>query len=70
LGLTALPAVVLGSRARQEIRETGERGEALAMGGLALGWIASTLFLAAVRGIMTWLVLPPAPGTGGPIGGG
>jgi hypothetical protein len=69
LGLSALPAVVLGARARQEIRETGQRGEALAVAGLVLGWTALVLFSAAVVGIMIWLMLPPAPGSGGPIGG-
>ena len=69
LGLSALPAVVLGARARQEIRETGQRGEALAVAGLVLGWTALVLFSAAVLGIMIWLMLPPAPGTGGPVGG-
>jgi hypothetical protein len=69
LGLSALPAVMLGARARQEIRETGQRGEALAVTGLILGWTGLVLFFTAVLGIMIWLVLPPAPGTGGPIGG-
>ena len=69
LGLSALPAVVLGARARQEIRETGQRGEALAVAGLVLGWTALVLFSAAVLGIMIWLMLPPAAGTGGPVGG-
>jgi hypothetical protein len=69
LGLSALPAVVLGARARQEIRETGQRGEALAVAGLVLGWTALVLFSAAVVGVMIWLMLPPAPGAGGPIGG-
>jgi hypothetical protein len=69
LGLSALPAVILGSRARQQIRETGQRGEGLAVAGLILGWGAFALFFAAVLGLMIWLVLPPSPGTGGPIGG-
>jgi Domain of unknown function (DUF1707)/Domain of unknown function (DUF4190) len=68
LGLSALPAVVLGARARQEIRETGQRGEGLAVAGLVLGWIAITLFAGAVLAIIIWLLLPPGPGTGGPIG--
>jgi hypothetical protein len=69
LGLSALPAVVLGARARQEIRETGQRGEALAVAGMVLGWTALMFFSAAVLGIMIWLMLPPAAGTGGPVGG-
>jgi len=68
LGLSALPAVILGTRARQQIRETGQRGEGLAVAGLVLGWTAVVLFFAAVAGIMILLALPPAPGTGGPIG--
>jgi hypothetical protein len=69
LGLSALPAIILAGRARQQIRETGQRGEALAVAGLALGWTAAVLFFAATLALMTWLALPPAPGAGGPIGG-
>jgi hypothetical protein len=68
LGLSALPAVVLGTRAREQIRETGQRGEGLAVAGLVLGWTAIALFLGAVLVVIIWLLLPPAPGTSGPIG--
>jgi uncharacterized membrane protein len=68
LGLTALPAVILGTRARRRIHETGQRGEGLAVAGLIFGWTAIAFFVAAVLAIMIWLALPPAPGTGGPIG--
>lgn len=68
LGLTALPAVILGMMARKQIRDTGQRGEGLAVTGLILGWIAFACFFTAVLGIMIWLMLPPAPGTSGPIG--
>jgi hypothetical protein len=68
LGLSALPAVILGNRARQQIRETGQRGEGLAVAGLILGWAALTVFFAAIVGLMIWLILPPGPGAGGPIG--
>lgn len=69
LGVSAVPAVVLGYMARKQIRETGERGEGLAVAGLILGGIVVACFFATVLGIMIWLMLPPAPGTGGPIGG-
>ena len=69
LGLTALPAIILAGKAREQIRETGERGEALAMAGLAFGWTAVVLFFSVVFAAMTWLALPPGPGTGGPFGG-
>jgi hypothetical protein len=39
LGLSALPAVILGHKARAEIQRTREQGEGAAMTGLILGWI-------------------------------
>jgi uncharacterized membrane protein len=68
LGVTALPAVMLGSSAIKEIRETGQRGESLAMVGQVLGWVAVGLFFVVILGIMIWIMLPPGPGAGGPIG--
>ncbi|GLW17440.1 DUF1707 and DUF4190 domain-containing protein [Streptomyces kronopolitis] len=38
-GLTAIPAVILGHKARAEIRRTGERGDGQALVGLVLGWL-------------------------------
>jgi hypothetical protein len=38
LGLTAIPAVVLGHVARRRVRETGQRGEGMALTGLILGY--------------------------------
>ncbi len=49
-GLTAIPAVVAGHRARQEMRRTGEQGDGMATLGLVLGYlgiIAWTLFILA-----------------------
>lgn len=45
LGLTSIPAVMLGHRARRQIRQTGEAGDALALTGLTLGWIGVTLWV-------------------------
>lgn len=39
-GLTAVPAVILGHKARAEIRRTGERGDGYALAGLVIGWLA------------------------------
>jgi hypothetical protein len=69
LGLTALPAIILADRAREQIRGTGERGEGLAAAGRALGCTAVAIFLAATLAFMIWLALPPAPGTDGLTGG-
>ncbi|WP_344632810.1 DUF1707 and DUF4190 domain-containing protein [Streptomyces glaucosporus] len=43
-GVTAIPAVILGHKARAEIRRTGEKGDGLAMAGLVLGWLAIGFF--------------------------
>lgn len=40
LGLSAIPAVILGHLARGQIRRTGERGDGMAIAGLILGWLA------------------------------
>ncbi|SOE12939.1 protein of unknown function [Streptomyces sp. 2323.1] len=51
-GLTAIPAVILGHKARAEIRRTGERGDGQALAGLVLGWLGiggwSLFFLLSV----------------------
>ncbi|WP_432118398.1 DUF1707 and DUF4190 domain-containing protein [Streptomyces sp. bgisy032] len=41
MGLTGIPAVVLGHVARAEIRSRGELGEGLALTGLVLGWLST-----------------------------
>ncbi|MEU2788251.1 DUF1707 and DUF4190 domain-containing protein [Streptomyces sp. NPDC007100] len=38
-GLTAIPAVILGHKARAEVRQSGERGDGQAVAGLILGWL-------------------------------
>lgn len=40
MGLTGIPAVVLGHTARAEMRRTGEGGEGFALAGLILGWLS------------------------------
>jgi len=39
LGLTAIPAVILGHVARRQVRQTGQRGEGMALAGLTLGYV-------------------------------
>ncbi len=39
-GLTGIPAVILGHKARAEIRRSGERGDGQALAGLVLGWLS------------------------------
>jgi hypothetical protein len=40
LGLTGIPAVVLGHTARSEIRRTDEVGDGMALTGLVFGWLS------------------------------
>lgn len=39
VGVTAIPAVILGHKARGEIRRTGEQGDGMAVAGLVLGYL-------------------------------
>ncbi|WP_369195966.1 DUF1707 and DUF4190 domain-containing protein [Streptomyces djakartensis] len=41
MGLTGIPAVVLGHVARAEIRSRGELGDGLALTGIVLGWLST-----------------------------
>ncbi|HEY6792741.1 MAG TPA: DUF1707 and DUF4190 domain-containing protein [Trebonia sp.] len=76
MGLTAIPAIVLGHMARRQARQTGQRGDGIALGALTLGWIgliaaiiAAVIIAASVsrHGIHP-VVAHPVPG--GPIQGG
>lgn len=49
-GVSAIPAVVLGHKARAEIRRTGERGDGMALAGLVLGYLAIVTFALLVVG--------------------
>lgn len=47
LGLASVPAVILGHLARAQIRQTGERGDGMAVAGLVLGYM----------GILGWVFM-------------
>ncbi|WP_240797563.1 DUF1707 and DUF4190 domain-containing protein [Streptomyces sp. F001] len=54
VGLTGIPAVILGHSARAEIRRTGEGGDWLALTGLVFGWLSTAgwaLVLAVVLAV-------------------
>jgi uncharacterized membrane protein len=74
-GITAIPAIVTGHKARHEIRQTGEDGDGMAVIGLVLGYLAvvigTIILLAAVafaarHGVHTF---EGPKGPGGPPGG-
>ncbi|MEU3460867.1 DUF1707 and DUF4190 domain-containing protein [Streptomyces sp. NPDC006733] len=59
--VTAIPAVILGHKARREIRRTGEAGDGFAVAGLVLGWIVSGFFGL----IMFFVMFAAVAGSGG-----
>jgi hypothetical protein len=76
LGITAIPAVILGHVARGQIRRNGERGDSMATAGLVLGWLGIAFFVLIVVGVAAMAVTGgahgvvthsfPAPGAPGP----
>ena len=50
-GLTCIPAVVLGHKARGQIRRTGETGDTLALIGLLLGWFGVIIW------VLFWVIV-------------
>ena len=78
LGITAIPAVILGHVARGQIRRNGERGDGMATVGLVLGWLGVAFFVLIVVGVAAMAVtgghavintqVIPAGAPGGPGG--
>jgi uncharacterized protein DUF1707/uncharacterized protein DUF4190 len=62
LGLAAIPAVILGHLARGQIRQTGERGDGMAVAGLVLGYLAIAGWALVI------LLVAANSGNGGPAG--
>jgi len=52
MGLTAIPAIVLGHAARRQLRRTGQRGDGIALAGLILGWTGIALIAVAIAGLI------------------
>ncbi|MFP3988545.1 DUF4190 domain-containing protein, partial [Streptomyces sp. E11-3] len=53
MGMTAVPAVILGHTARAAIARTGERGDGSAVTGLVLGYAAIVFWLMIIAfGVM------------------
>ncbi|MFF3491115.1 DUF1707 and DUF4190 domain-containing protein [Streptomyces sp. NPDC002795] len=51
-GVSAIPAVILGHMARKEIRERGESGDGMAVGGLVLGWLSVAFWVLLIVAIV------------------
>jgi hypothetical protein len=68
LGLTGVPAVICGHVARRQMKLTGERGDALATGGLVLGYMAIIFWSIVLAGLLVGAAISIAR-TGGPPNG-
>lgn len=53
-GLTAIPAIIAGHRARHEIRQNGEAGDGMAVAGLVLGYLALVIGTLLVLGFVAF----------------
>jgi ABC-type Fe3+ transport system permease subunit len=73
-GLTAIPAVICGHVARRQMRQTAQRGDGLATGGLVLGYMAiifwTVLIAASLVGVVISVTHNGGPINGVPVGGG
>ena len=52
MGLTAIPAIVLGHSARRQVRATGQRGDGMSLAGMVLGWVGVAFLAVAVAGLV------------------
>jgi hypothetical protein len=68
VGLTAIPAVICGHIARRQMRQTLERGEGLATGGLVLGYMAIVFWSVILAGLLVTVAFSVSR-NGGPVQG-
>jgi len=66
--LTGIPAIILGHKARRQIRQTGEDGAGMALVGLTLGYIGLALALLGTILIVTLIALTFHAGAPAPAG--
>jgi Domain of unknown function (DUF1707)/Domain of unknown function (DUF4190) len=57
LGLSSVPAIVLGHIAKRQIRERGEGGDGLATAGLALGYVVVGCWAMLIGGLVLAVLL-------------
>jgi len=75
-GLTAIPAVICGHVARRQMRQTAQRGDGLATGGLVLGYMAIIFWTVLIAASLVGVVIsvthngPVIVQNGVPVGGG
>jgi uncharacterized membrane protein len=76
LGLTAIPAVICGHIARRQMKQTAQRGDGLATGGLVLGYMAIIFWAVLIAASLVSVVFSVTHNNqviiqqGGPLGGG
>jgi Domain of unknown function (DUF1707)/Domain of unknown function (DUF4190) len=66
-GLTAIPAVVCGHIARRQMRQTAQRGDGLATGGLVLGYMAIIFWSVLIAASLVGVVISISHGGAGSV---
>jgi hypothetical protein len=71
IGLSFIPAIVLGHIARRQIRQTGQQGGGMALAGLIIGYVGVALFIALVALLVAVMhkigqAVPASPGAPAP----
>ena len=69
-GLTAIPAVICGHIARRQMKETAQRGDGLATGGLVLGYMAIIFWSVLIAASLVGVAISIAHNGQGPVPGG
>ena len=69
-GLTAIPAVICGHIARRQMRQTLQRGDGLATGGLVLGYMAIIFWSVLIAASLVGVAISIAHNGQGPVPGG
>ena len=68
-GLTAIPAVICGHIARRQMRQTPQRGDGLATGGLVLGYMAIIFWAVLIAATLVGVAIQIAHNPSGPYQG-
>lgn len=68
-GLTAIPAVICGHIARRQMRQTSQRGDGLATGGLVLGYMAIIFWAVLIAATLVGVAIQIAHNPSGPYQG-
>jgi hypothetical protein len=62
-GITAPVGAIMGHIARRQIRERGEGGDGMALTGIIVGWIVTTLYLIYIVFVIVMIIFVASSAT-------